>query len=385
MAATNPPRLSFDRWAMPPGTPRLGYRDLREIEKLKHSIASALTLDSVRVFAGNADAIRPRSGDVLIPSGNSRYARMSPEEQVAERLYLTIPHSTLSKATQAIALLERQRPYDSLGKAERSALEAIYYVTGRPSLRLKDGAPDQAPPPNWTVLNGHHAAFRRVSGSVGRIDVTDASLSYVGTCAAIGERLILTNRHVAKALRAGSDEDVGTWRLDPDKQARVAFGYEEAGAPGRTATFTDIVYIAREGPIDLAVLATKEAIPPPLEIEKDELDYEEPVYAIGYPAEDPHGDRKIMRRLFGTEFGVKRIAPGRVRDPRDIPASFEPSDVLHDCTTLANSSGSCIISLTSHKIVALHFQGAQFYVNRAVGGRSVADHVARARAKAQAA
>lgn len=360
-------------------TLKLGYRPPKDAVGLTRAIGDALALPRARAMAGNSDVFRLETGEVQIPSDNGRYGKLTGREQMADRLHLSLSKEVLREARQGLAFLQRQVPYAALSEAQRNALEAILYVTGRPSLRLKDGVPAEWPPPNWTMIGDHHPEFARVSASVGRIDVANASADYVGTCFVIGERLLLTNRHVAATFCSDPAQAEEAWSIAPGKLPRVAFGYEDPHEPGPSVSIARIVLVARP-PVDLAILATDAALPVPLEIERCESGYEDPVYSIGYPGRDPGGDREIMRRLFGTAFGIKRLAPGRLRDPAEFAVAFEPSDVLHDCTTLPGASGSCVMSFRTHKLVALHASGAHHFVNTAVEGGVVAHHVERARA-----
>jgi V8-like Glu-specific endopeptidase len=86
------------------------------------------------------------------------------------------------------------------------------------------------------------------------------------------------------------------------------------------------------------------------------------VYVIGYPAWDGRrNDPEPMRRIFSDIYNVKRLQPGQVSG--ETLASFE---IQHDCSTLGGNSGSPVIDLETHRVLALHFGGRYMENNHAI-------------------
>ena len=100
---------------------------------------------------------------------------------------------------------------------------------------------------------------------------------------------------------------------------------------------------------------------------------------IGYPALDPRNTADLQNRIFGGIFNVKRLQPGKLREPRDIRSFGHPvAAVTHDSSTLGGNSGSAVVDVGEGHVVALHFAGrylgpttpCRLTSSRAIGGSS---------------
>jgi hypothetical protein len=68
-----------------------------------------------------------------------------------------------------------------------------------------------------------------------------------------------------------------------------------------------------------------------------------------------------MHRIFNNLYGYKRLQPGKLRN-----LVGGANIVEHDCSTLGGNSGSCVVDMTTNKIVGLHFSGRFGEINSAV-------------------
>ena len=84
------------------------------------------------------------------------------------------------------------------------------------------------------------------------------------------------------------------------------------------------------------------------------------IFIVGYPG-DPRASNipdytpTLLEQLFQTEFGYKRLAPGKImeRDEDDLDWT-----VKHDATTLGGNSGSVIVPRSrEYTASALHYGG----------------------------
>jgi endonuclease G len=100
------------------------------------------------------------------------------------------------------------------------------------------------------------------------------------------------------------------------------------------------------------------------------LDVKQDVVVIGYPARDPRNARDVQRAIFGDDFQIKRIAPGRIAKRKQrIGSQWLTSSVdalAHDASTLGGNSGSAIINVDDGQVAALHFAGRYLVENYGV-------------------
>ncbi len=122
----------------------------------------------------------------------------------------------------------------------------------------------------------------------------------------------------------------------------------------------EVLWIADDDQADVAFLRLGQHIrghPPPLAvlIHDDRIQVGNNIVAIGFPAEDDNVEEGLLRQVFGTQFRVKRIAPGKVTLG---PKKIKKKTILHhDSSTLGGSSGSAIMDLRSGLVLGLHYGG----------------------------
>ena len=285
-------------------------------------------------------------------------------------------------ASQVVAdarrALERTAAGESarnLTDRERSCLEAIVRVTGRPATRFLAAGleiPDQDLGANerWALIAGQmYEEIESVAESVGRMSLgtPGAATTQLGTAWRLGTDLVVTNRHVAKEVVADSGAGTSTWKMRDGASCFVDFAATHAGGAPKAFTVQELVFCSDVEDLDAAIfrLAGQPKAPPPalpIDFERNSVmetlqrsngesfDRGKEVYVIGHPYRETASDASWM--VFGDADGKKRWSPGEVTAMDVMRGSC-----LHDCSTLGGSSGSCILALGSHKVVGMHFGG----------------------------
>ena len=263
----------------------------------------------------------------------------------------------------------------NLTDRERSCLEAIVRVTGRPATRFLAAGleiPDQDLGANerWALIAGQmYDEIETVASSVGRVSIGTPGgvTTQLGTAWRLGSDLVVTNRHVAKEIAADPSANASTWTMRDGVSCFVDFAATHAGGPPKAFAVQELTFCSDVEDLDAAVfrLATQPKAPPaalPIDFERKAVmetvtgangatfDRGREVYVIGHPYRQAASDASWM--VFGDADGKKRWSPGEVTAVDTIRGSC-----LHDCSTLGGSSGSCIVALSSHKVVGMHFGG----------------------------
>lgn len=272
--------------------------------------------------------------------------------------------SLLQSGARAIRKLSSDGAQANLTQDERLGLEAVIHATGRPALIVQDNTfPD--PPFGWEVLEEHRKSIEKTFPSVGAIDVlVDGSTFQMGTGFVVGKKILMTNRHVAKKFAKQSGDG---WTFMAGRSARVDYRREKDRTARVEFAIKSIIGIHDQ--VDLALLeldtkpvSGKAKLPPPLKIAKAAPATSDHVYVVGYPLKDESGvtPSQVLLDIFGNDFGVKRLQPG------EFDGTIDTATFSHDCSTLNGSSGSCVLSLDTSRVVGLHFKGTFEVRNEAV-------------------
>jgi S1-C subfamily serine protease len=272
--------------------------------------------------------------------------------------------SAVQDGTRGLRKVNDGREQD-LTPAERTGLEAIILLEGRPPLFIQNGDFLRVPE-KWKMLNRHRAKIKASIARVGRIDVTGhPEFEWLGTGFLAGPDAIITNRHVAEEFARTHGDG---WRFRSGMSARLDFNEEHGAIDPLEFKITGIFGIHRTH--DLAVLRVAatggpgSALPEPLTIAtaKPGRVTGREVYVIGYPAMDGRrNDPDEMQRIFSGVYNVKRLQPGLISGWSDGDDVFR-----HDCSTLGGNSGSPVFDLATHAVVGLHFGGRYLIGNNAV-------------------
>jgi endonuclease G len=257
-------------------------------------------------------------------------------------------------------------------------LEAIIERFTRPVYLVQDSTfkvpPDKFPDSEVIAgqLTAAGAVLERAIPSVGRIDLRNHRLDWVGTGWVVDSDLVVTNRHVAAEFAREGDGGFAFRKNSNGSTvaATVDWRHESQRPDESRFRVTEVLWIEPEDSADVGILRIAatgeagEAAPAPIELmTRDEIDNTPQgtwVAVIGYPASDSRNSFEDQQRIFDGEFNVKRLAPGQV-------TFFQRQLLLHhDATTLGGNSGSVVFDLESGKAIALHFGGIEGTRNEAV-------------------
>ncbi len=294
----------------------------------------------------------------------------------------------LAGARSGLAKLHQGESPQDFTLGEHVGLEAVILTNGeRPSLFVRDGFVDLKAPDvgDWNSdLDHFQKAIRKVTASVGRIDVP-VKPWFAGTCFAIAEGLVMTNRHVLEEI--AKEEVLGKWTLNWPEATTVDFVAEDGAT---AATKFKITGVAFAGPdpilrnvdfshLDMAILrvdpaSDESAFPKPVIFETDAAQPKarRDVYVVGFAGQPRtwhfggippvgHEAADVIASLFNSKFGVKRLAPGIIKTaPGEVQKDVKQWICAHDASTLGGNSGSCVVDLgvDGLRIMALHFAGA---------------------------
>lgn len=267
---------------------------------------------------------------------------------------------------------------------QRTALEALVMVHGRPALRLADDGVDGSDPQlgEWAGPIFLHPDLTKLQRAVGRID--SGAGAHVGTGFVVGEGLVMTNRHVVEAIAfpAPRRYEPAAWVLAGSPTIDFS---PRADDPSRRFKILEVVFSGPEpadrvdlSHLDLALLRIETVSTDDVEAPQPLTLSDEPVtlkaaklFVIGYPAlptvlpKDAEGAirQDVVRRLqeiFRLDFGVRYLSPGTVmQTPSELlPDTPNPLVFAHDATSLGGNSGSCVLAFDDKlRVSGLHFAG----------------------------
>lgn len=271
-------------------------------------------------------------------------------------------------------------------------LEAIIERFTRPVYLVQQSSftlpPDDFP--NSEEIHSHltaaRAALERRLPSVGRIDVRNHRLDWVGTGWMVADDILVTNRHVAVEFATATD-GVFAFRQNPGRPAvRPSVDWRREYDRPEESRFRilEVLWMEPDDSVDVALLRVEEtgengeATPASVELmtrqELDAVGVGAWVAVVGYPAYDSRNNAADQQRIFDGVYNHKRLAPGQ------LTSLVETELLHHDATTLGGNSGSLIVDLASGKAVGLHFGGIEGVRNEAVQAPRVQQVLQRLRA-----
>lgn len=258
--------------------------------------------------------------------------------------------------------------------------EAIVERFGRPSLIVRDNTFEIPASDVWkNRLLPFKSNIDRAILSVGRVELSNHQMSWAGTAWVIAPGVVVTNRHVASLFAQKRGESFA-FRSNPLGNAfgaRVDFKEEHLQLNSREIEVEKIIYVADfdDQYPDLAFMKLKNSdsfpLPPPLPLYDGNISNGQTIVVIGYPAYDDRNNAGDMARIFGDAYGVKRLAPGEVRDV------FADDVFTHDATTLGGNSGSLVLDVASGQALGLHFAGEYLRANFAVKAATLRQYLSR--------
>lgn len=294
-------------------------------------------------------------------------------EEIQKRVLSLFP----SKDKRGLELkLPAEREIRKRVVSERG-LEAIVLQFGRPSLLVINGTFEVPSSDIWkSRLSPTKKLLDDVIRSVGRVEIVNHPSEFVGTAWMIAESIVVTNRHVAEIFSQKNNDVFSFLRNSNDisYDALIDFKEEFYQPEGLELKIQDILYVAddEEDFPDLAFLKIENngshQLPPPIPLQENPIRPGQIVAAIGYPEYDNRNDAKDMNRIFGNRYGVKRFAPGKIKEVFD-------ERITHDCTTLGGNSGSIVTDIYTGEAVGLHFAGEYLKENYAVSASALREYL----------
>ena len=291
---------------------------------------------------------------------------------------------------EGLDLLNEAGAEANLTDLHLAGLEAVIRSDGtRPVAFVREDFIDTQQPSlqgsEWLFeLGAVESNIRHLCKATGRVDdPTQRSLGYQGTAFLVGDGLVMTNRHVLRAITKEGDADRGELKAN----ITIDFG-RELGPPTTDRRFAvrEIVYRGRGGAagweqpnrlnfdgLDIAVLAIDTQagsgagmLPPPLPIQRgDAVKYAvrgRKAFVVGFPGSTEGLAADIFDLVFSGVKAFKRFAPGLILEPAGEGAiDRDPHNwiMTHDASTLGGNSGSPIWDLESKKsaLLGIHFAG----------------------------
>ena len=270
-----------------------------------------------------------------------------------------------------------ERMTEGTWQGEDPGLEAIIERFTRPVYLVQDSK--FGPPPDDFVdsdliaarLEAARGVIEPAIPSVGRIDVANHRMAWVGTGWVVAPNVVATNRHVAEEFARAANGHFEFRQNFEGQRVRATLDWRREHQRPSSLRFRvrEIVWIEPEPSVDVALLRIAdegeegEEQPPALELSPDadlEAGLGRSVGVLGYPARDSRNDFTDQQRIFDGIYNVKRLAPGNV-------IAIRGDGLLeHDATTLGGNSGSAVIDLETGKAIAIHFGGIERRENYAV-------------------
>lgn len=301
--------------------------------------------------------------------------RISPIEATLEKV--SIREGTLeslgddageAESRDAKAGLELILQDKELSPTHLHALEAIILPGERPVVDIRHGTfeiPEEPFAHFGTPLI--RLTIEKVLPAIGRIELPGhPTLPYGGTGFVVGEKLLMTNRHVAEIFTRGIGREGLSFRSG--RSAGIDFLKEVDSSASQFFTVNEILMIhpywdmallSVQGLEDIEPLKLMTTIPHDL--------HGREVAVIGYPAMDPRNEVELQNRLFRSRYNVKRLQPGKFRGVKEIDSYGHPvTAITHDSSTLGGNSGSAVIDVRTGMVAALHFAGIYLKANYAV-------------------
>lgn len=235
------------------------------------------------------------------------------------------------------------------------ALYTIEWIL-RPALPLTNGKIENLKDGIWKDIETD--ILETQSKSICRIDLS--YIGHLGTGFIAGENnehyIILTNAHVIETALSNY------WQRDKFLRLKCGFDVEIDNSESAFYELADNYFI--HDVYDLGMLyLPKENIeysPFVLNLNSEQIfDFENfKIGVIGHPSFDSNKDPFPRIFGFGDQFGIKRLSLGFIKElGKREWRNKNINLLLHDCTTLSGSSGSCVIDLKTKNVIGLHFGG----------------------------
>jgi Trypsin-like peptidase domain len=292
--------------------------------------------------------------------------------------------NVMNVAQTGMKKLAAEGPAADLSTDERLGIEAVIHADGsRPVFFIRKADVDMIgiEAGKWReALTSRIHTIRDVLPAVGRIGVRQSRFSYSGTGFLVGEKLVVTNRHVLQTFAVQGPD--GKWSLyqdttidflgEIDNPATQSFKVAEVVFAGPTPILGLDPKQLDVALVKIEPLTAGATLPNPVALSSKSGPVSSPrdLYVVGFPAAadlyygsgDPAVGTEfagVLSSLFRDEFGVKRLAPGQIDvgigavDDGGKQWAFE-----HDASTLGGNSGSMVTDFgDGSTVIGLHFGG----------------------------
>lgn len=253
---------------------------------------------------------------------------------------------------------------EDLDDEEMFHYEAIVLPTERPAL-LVQGGTYETPPSPWERFGTDEfkAPIMNAIAGIGRVELSGPTARpFAGTGFVVGPNLVMTNRHVAKLFARGVGKEA---RFITGFGAAIDLACEKGRERGPQKRATRVVMIHPYW--DMALLEIEDLPADALQLNPLEPDacIDRPVALVGFPMPDPRNPADVQDRVFGSDYGFKRMMPGRVLG-RTTHKRGNRSVLAHDSSTLGGCSGAAVVDATTGDVLGLHFAGEYLVANYAV-------------------
>lgn len=296
------------------------------------------TLKRLQIFNSSVRESDPElaqeSRDTVMPEGRALFQSRDPVED---------------RIVQESIILKRTRPVLAIG--ENAA-----------KLTFRDAADSDI----WkNRLERAGDKIKKAAQAVGRINLENAGLDWVGTGWLVHDEIIVTNRHVAGEFVAR--KGVGfSFKIGVGAEIGAAVDFLQEIDNPRTLVFriVKILHVEPTSGPDIAFFQVEREsrdgrLAEPIRLTAAPT-LTDSVALIGFPGYDSRiPDKALMDELFENIYDKKRLAPGAV-------TRLEEIRIFHNCTSAGGNSGSSLIDLISGEAVGLHFSGKFLTTNYAV-------------------
>ncbi|MFN0250945.1 MAG: trypsin-like serine peptidase [Kofleriaceae bacterium] len=326
---------------------------------------------------------------VVEAAGVGALAQLAMDRAIADGSVVPVAKQNAAKADVEAALahglsaakkISEHGSKAELTKEEKAALPLFVLVVSRPALFVQDDRPSGSSD-LFQWIEEDRLLYPAIARGVGRIQTAAGDIS--GTGFLVADKRLITNNHVVSVLFG---QDTGYWKREPAKyaadSAASANSWEHAPpilelkgelpfsgeAPPPPVQAKIVRVVSHHPEVDFAILEL-DAMPAgstvlALSTTEPTTFKDRPVFALGYPTQDTQSTSQVLfERIFGSDpavLGRKRFSPGKLTGWRD-EKTFQ-----HDASTLAGSSGSCIVDFEKRHVLGIHFSGRVGRQNNAV-------------------
>jgi len=296
------------------------------------------------------------------------------------------PHETPLSAAAAIkkALSADQREtigqlmdHTIISDEVLASIDSIVRPVGRPAAIVNKGKFTLGPPWSHFMEDPIHAIIAKALPAVGLIVLPgDKITPLAGTAFLVGERLVMTNRHVAMQFVRG----IGSAAPYIRKEQKPVIDFHREAGSDKTDTSGQIaidavVTVLPEWDVAILHLASMPAGVAPLRLARaTPSGTHREVVVIGYPGQSASPDA-LEQAVFGGVYDVKRVMPGQLGPMLHGPG-HKAQVLSHDSSTLPGSSGSPVIDVLTGEVVGVHYDGVALVENYMVPSMDLANEPA---------